>query len=218
MKFSTTIIDPPWSYARTSKTSSSPGAESEKLSGYVDEQYPTMTTEELASLPVGEVSDNVLLVWATGPFIPAALSLVTAWGFEYVTMAYWHKSSAALEGTLEGRQLDVAFPHKPKYGVGYWLRGDTEPIILAKKKGSPSYRTPARATFVTRGGDHSEKPDVLHAWAERYLINPTSGQPFGPRLEIFARRKRDGWTCVGNECPGTVGQDVRTSLQNLIDV
>lgn len=34
-------------------------------------------------------------------------------------------------------------------------------------------------------------------------------------LDIFARRARPGWTCIGLECPTSLGEDVRVSLDRL---
>ena len=35
------------------------------------------------------------------------------------------------------------------------------------------------------------------------------------KLEMFARRQRDGWTCIGNEI---TGNDIRKDLQLLKDL
>jgi len=48
-KFGTVIADPPWEYAATSKTKM-PTKGSAKLSGYSDEVYPSMTTDDLRGL------------------------------------------------------------------------------------------------------------------------------------------------------------------------
>jgi N6-adenosine-specific RNA methylase IME4 len=29
------------------------------------------------------------------------------------------------------------------------------------------------------------------------------------KYELFARRERPGWVTVGNECPGTIGVNIR---------
>jgi N6-adenosine-specific RNA methylase IME4 len=42
-------------------------------------------------------------------------------------------------------------------------------------------------------GAHSAKPEALQDLAER--LSP------GPRLELFARRRRAGWTCWGDQLP-----------------
>jgi N6-adenosine-specific RNA methylase IME4 len=48
--------------------------------------------------------------------------------------------------------------------------------------------------------EHSAKPETLQDRLERMVD--------APRLELFARRSRRGWTCIGNEAPATMGQDI----------
>jgi len=35
------------------------------------------------------------------------------------------------------------------------------------------------------------------------------------KIELFARRDKTGWTCVGNESPSTPGEDIRVSIDRL---
>lgn len=193
MKFGTILADPPWNYNRTSGDP--------KLSGYSDAEYEPLTTDALCALPVKDLAadDAVLLLWTTWPFIADALRVVDAWGFEYITGLPWVKV------TDEGA---------PTYGVGYWFRGCTEPILVAKRKGAPSHRSPFMGLLAEDTGGliaknlkHSRKPESLHQVVEE------TGYP-GPRLELFARRQRPGWICRGNECPGD-GRDIRESLAIL---
>lgn len=190
--FGTAIVDPPWAYRHVNPNRD--GSYGNQV-GYANQVYGTMTVEELANLPIGEMVSNVLLLWTTGPHVPAAVDLVEAWGFEYITMAYWHKATRrGVHTTLWGERV-----YKPHLGVGYWFRGDTEPIVVAKKPGTPSFRTGERATFVEAVRGHSAKPDQLHHIAEKHFP--------GPYLELFARRAYPGWTCLGNELDG--GRDIR---------
>jgi N6-adenosine-specific RNA methylase IME4 len=190
VKFQTAIVDPPWDYARTSS--------SDKLGGYSDKQYEPLTTAALAELPVGELVGGVLLLWATGPMMPSALALVDAWGFEFITLTYWLKTSPLghPQETFDGRTT-----FKRHMGVGYWFRGDVEPVVVAKRKGTPSYRTGRRASFLRPAMRHSAKPDYLHELAEEFFP--------GPYLELFARRSRPGWTCLGD---GIDGLDIREAM------
>jgi N6-adenosine-specific RNA methylase IME4 len=54
-------------------------------------------------------------------------------------------------------------------------------------------------------GRHSEKPEEVYNRIER-LVD-------GPYLELFARRERPGWTCLGH---GIDGQDMATTLLNVL--
>jgi N6-adenosine-specific RNA methylase IME4 len=130
--------------------------------------------------------------------IPAASRLVSAWGFEWVTLIYWTKTS---KSGPRPRTLWNEVVYKPHWGVGYWFRGDVEPVVVAKRKGTSSYRTGERASFLAPAMAHSAKPPFLHELAEKFFP--------GPYLEVFARRQRPGWTCVGNEIDG---RDIREAL------
>lgn len=59
-------------------------------------------------------------------------------------------------------------------------------------------------THCLRRGGHSEKPEPFQDDIER-LVN-------GPYLELFARRHRPGWTCIGNELDGL---DITESLTRV---
>lgn len=75
-KYQVIYADPPWAYSicHTSLQGVAP--------------YPSMTLDALKALPVGDVAapDSLLLLWATNPLLPAALELIEAWGFKYLTV------------------------------------------------------------------------------------------------------------------------------------
>lgn len=201
----TGIIDVPWAYERTS--------DHEKLRGYsTDHEYPSLTTEELAKLPIGEMM-NYLFMWTTGPFMEDAYKLIRAWGFKPITSLYWVKCTEIHPGgiafppelTHEGVE-ENKFKFKPEYNVGYWFRGCVEPIILAKRPGVPSIRTPFIGLLSPNAG-HSRKPQTLHQLCESHFP--------GPYIEIFGRRATPGWTVLGNEAPGD-GADIRVSIQKFL--
>ena len=48
-----------------------------------------------------------------------------------------------------------------------------------------------RSVFTGKVGRHSEKPEAFYQLVE--------GLSPGPYLELFGRRKRQGWTVLGNE-------------------
>lgn len=188
MKYGTILVDPPWNYAREKGH--------EKLTGYSSAEYEPMTTGDLVNLPIDALAadDAVLLLWTTSPFLPDAFRCINAWGFNYVTALYWVKAdNVAL--TLNG---NITF--RPSYGVGYWMRGCVEPILVAKRPGAPSHRQ-SFVGLLSPNANHSRKPDSIYQFAECFPE---------PRIEIFARRERDGWRALGNEVGE--GLDIRESL------
>ena len=140
--------------------------------GGVGHEYPTLSIEEICALPVREVAadSSILLLWLTNPMVPEAVRVINAWGFTWKTMRTWCK---------------------PRLGVGYWLRGQTEHIAVAVR-GRPSLpEIPLPSVFHDRQGSHSTKPASVYPWAE------SMGE--SPRLEVFARQRRVGWGTSGNQ-------------------
>ena len=128
----------------------------------------------------GALADNdcQLWLWTTNSHLHHAFHLLETWGFTYKTMATWCKS---------------------QFGLGYWLRGQTEHVLLGIK-GHPRSRLTGphgaigshHSTLImaprTR---HSEKPECFLDMVE------TISEP--PRIELFARRGRLGWDVWGHE-------------------
>lgn len=180
--YRTILADPPWPYEQKLK-----GARGEL-------PYESMTEAEILGLPVGEAAapDCLLLLWTTNSHLPLALRCVERWGFTYRVVQTWGKVNA------EGRT---------QIGLGYWLRGATEHLIVASK-GHPRERFtgPHGGTgkawstlLLAPRREHSQKPDEVYAMAEDIGS--------GPRLELFARYHRGGWDTWGNVRPkaGTYG-------------
>lgn len=178
--YPTIIIDPPWQYSNA-------GAH-----GAAEFHYPTMTIAELRALPVGQLAapDAVLLLWATWPLLPEALTLLPAWGFEYVTGMPWVK----LQGDPE-RDLWGEVRYTPQYGAGFWVRGCTEPILIARRGKARPGDMGNFVGLVSQNFGHSRKPENLYQYAEAHA---------GPYLELFARRARPGWAIWGNEVASTI--------------
>jgi N6-adenosine-specific RNA methylase IME4 len=199
--YGTVIIDPPWDYRKPNRRKLDGSLSKQK--GYAQQQYETITLADLALLPVGELVANVALVWTTGPMVPQAVHLIEAWGLSYVTMLYWVKTSPRGGPRLGPRGRITYMPHM---GVGWWFRGNVEPVVVAKRPGSPSYRTKARSAFLSPVRGHSRKPVFLHTLAEAEFP--------GPYLELFATEQRAGWTCLGNQIDGLDIRQAISALQN----
>jgi N6-adenosine-specific RNA methylase IME4 len=78
-----------------------------------------------------------------------------------------------------------------RFGPGLTTRKNCEFVILGKR-GQP--KRLARDVFelvVAPRREHSRKPDEVYLRIQRYCA--------GPRLELFARESRPGWTPRGDE-------------------
>ena len=169
-------------------------AESERIGP--DWHYPTMELEEILDLPIPAADDAVLYLWATAPKMREAMNVVDAWGFTYRTHAVWDKMRS---------------------GVGYWFLGRHEPLLVATRGefSPPEPRQRMESVMQEAKSVHSRKPAIVYEHLERSYPNPPHR-----RLEMFARREREGWTVWGNEVddgvrPAFVGTPVDLSL--LVD-
>ena len=80
---------------------------------------------------------------------------------------------------------------KPSYGLGNYYRGQTEHVLFGVRGSQGLARKDVGTLLLApRGpGGHSSKPDEFYALVE-------SCSP-APRLSIFERRTRPGWTSWG---------------------
>lgn len=171
------LADPPWLYDQGSRG----------LQGTAEAKYELLDDAGLVALGawVRSVSakDSVLLLWTTWPKLDEGVRLLEAWGFRLKTGFPWVKTTKARE---------------PRRGIGWWVQGCSEPLLVGTRGKASSGRTGqlgllcgSRRQFYAPLGKHSEKPKGIHDYAEKHLGSP--------RLELFARRRRSGWTCYGLE-------------------
>lgn len=168
------LADPPWSYANAG------------CRGAANNHYSTMTLKDICALPVIDMAapDAVLLLWTTWPQLREGLEVVAAWGFEYITGFPWIKIVGEPSKDRWG-ELDI----KPQYGVGFWVRGCSEPLLIARR-GRVSPPIDGFIGLLSENLRHSRKPENIYHYAE---------QLDGPYLELFARRRRLGWDSWGDQ-------------------
>jgi len=181
-KYRTIVADPPWQYGKWGK-----GSDKYALSGKSQNvsrpiPYQTMTIDEIAALPIASLAadDCDLYLWTTGKYLPAAFRVVKFWGFKYCQTLTWCK---APRGT----------------GQGGLYCPTTEFLLLCRKGRMPKGKTRKDSTWwqVKRTRKHSQKPEFFQDIIEE--------QSEGPRVELFARRARDGWDVWGDEIESTEG-------------
>jgi len=169
-KFAVIVADPPWNWRAWSSRGEGRSA---------SRHYDVMSLDDIMAMPVEDIAadDCALFLWATSPMLPQAIEVMDAWGFTYKTVAFmWIK---------------VALSGRPMTGMGYWTQQNAEFVLLGTR-GRPRRKSASvHSVVMERRGRHSEKPEAVQERIEELLD--------GPYCELFARRRRDGWTCWGNE-------------------
>lgn len=170
--FDIIYADPPWGFENWSEKGEDRNP---------NQHYDTMNWMEIASLPVGELAsrDCALFLWAVDPLLDRAMDVMTAWGFRYVTLAFtWAKLNPSGEGYA--------------MGTGYYTRANPEICLLGVTGKMPRLDAGVRQLIVEPRREHSRKPDriaddIVRLFGDR------------PRIELFARTKRPGWSAWGNQ-------------------
>jgi N6-adenosine-specific RNA methylase IME4 len=187
MIYKTICADPPWPYdapravVGNGGRGSQGGRAAEIIQASVDDHYPTMTLAELKALNVPSDTNAHLYLWTTNAFMVEAHDLARAWGFKPKTIITWVKVKA--DGT-------------PSMKTGYYYRGATEHMLFCVKGSMRLTGHAAPTCIMSPRLGHSVKPDCSYTLIEAH--SP------GPRLEIFARRHREGWDRFGNEVESNV--------------
>lgn len=166
------VVDPPWRY-RDSATR-----------GAAEHHYRTMSMPELASLRVPAKPEALLLLWATGPTLDDAISLLACWGFEYVTVLFvWLKTTKA---------------GAPRTGMGHYTRSNCEFVLLGRRgnRGLTHWVRNHAVPQLIRAEprEHSRKPDEFWVAVNALLTCNTLD-----KLEMFSREPRPGWDAHGDE-------------------
>lgn len=188
-KFACILADPPWQFInRTGKVA----PEHRRLS-----RYGTMTVDKISSLPIAQIAAQPahLYLWVPNALLPDGLRVMSAWGFQYKSNIIWHK--VRKDGGSDGR------------GVGFYFRNVTEILLFGVRGKNARTLAPGRRQvnlLATKKREHSRKPDEIYPIME--------GCSPGPRLELFARGVRPGWTVWGNEAADSYEPTWKTYAHN----
>jgi N6-adenosine-specific RNA methylase IME4 len=162
--------DPPWRYEHSAT-----------VSREIENQYPTMSLQEICALPVSDIAtpDAVLFLWTTSPKLAESLQVVEAWGFVYRTCMVWDKE---------------------RIGMGYYARQQHELLLICTRGDLPApepENRPPSVQRIPRDPEHSVKPQEFYALIEAMY-------PEYDHIELFARNQRDGWAAWGNQANGEI--------------
>ena len=136
-------------------------------------EYSTMSLDEIAALDIPTLADPAgchVYLWVTHKFLPEGLRFFDEWGVKYQCVMTWVKNVGMTPFS--------------------WMYS-TEHVLYGTAGSLPLLRMGLRLDFAERVQGHSVKPDAFY---ERVLAASPE-----PRLEMFARRERDGFLVWGNE-------------------
>lgn len=172
------LIDPPWRYPVIA-------ANHPTLATGAAREYPLMSDQDIFDLPVGDLfaPQGMLFCWATCPRLDTAIHAIEEWGLYYRAVAFvWVKTRK--DGAPIGAQ-----------GVRPSVVKPTTELVLAASKGKRKLSVAdatIRQVVMAPKREHSRKPDEVQERIERLY-------PQASRIELFARRRREGWDAWGNE-------------------
>jgi N6-adenosine-specific RNA methylase IME4 len=169
--FGCIVADPAWKFG-------------DKLPGKgrgAAKHYSCMTVSEIMRYPLPPLMDSCwLFLWRVAAMQQEAFDVARAWGFTVKSEIVWVKTK-----------------NKPscntvRIGMGRTVRNAHE-VCLVCTRGKPIvYDHSVSSVIFAPRLTHSEKPEELQDKAEKLAGSVL-------KIELFARRYRPGWACVGDE-------------------
>lgn len=195
MKFRFIMADLPWKHnSRRATRKDNPSKKTRQGVGAAG-HYRLMSTAEICALgPLVQAvatPDAYLGMWVLESMPLDPPLVLEAWGFEHVsTLFSWIKINA--DGS-------------PFFGIGKYSASNLERLILARRaprKKHLCWHSTLKGCYkpnqviMAPKSEHSAKPeeaqDRIDRWVDPYLDGHG-------KLEMFARRHRPGWVCLGDE-------------------
>jgi N6-adenosine-specific RNA methylase IME4 len=199
MRYSVIVADPAWSFDDGLKKMKRPVKRS------AASQYKTMSLSDIMGLEVASLADPkgcLLALWVPGSLLQNGLDVMRAWGFRQKQIYVWVKVKKPKKN-----RFIIDMNGELAFGMGRVFR-QTHEIALIGTSGKSIYpalkNKSQRSVSLDANDGHSVKPPTLQDKLE--IMFPEEN-----KLELFARRKKIGWTCFGDAL-GT--GDIAKSIQD----
>jgi len=151
--------------------------------------YDLMADEEIEKFPINDFADSDcdLFMWTTHSKLLSALEIVKSWGFKYHVLLTWDKTNGiGLNGFQRKTEL-VVYAYRGRMGID-------------RKEGSY-----IPTLFTEKLTTHSTKPSIFY----HILKNRTQE----PRIDIFARKRHEGFDSWGNQVEGFIQKSLKFKLE-----
>lgn len=198
MLYDCIVADPPWSFSDELKQMG------DSVQRSAASQYTTMPLSDITAIDVKSIANPdgcLLALWVPSSMLQDGLNVMSAWGFKLKQTFIWVKLKKEHE-----KETDPNL--KTRIAMGRLFRQCHE-IALIGTSGKSIYKKLAnkaqRSVSLDLNMGHSCKPETLQDRLEIMF-------PDAQKLEMFARRNRLNWTCLGNEIDGL---DINTAVQNV---
>ena len=234
-KFQIIVADCPWPFKDVLKMSD--------VKRSAASNYNVMTLADIKNLPIKDFIDpngSILALWVPSSLLQEGLDTMKAWGFNQKQTYIWVKTKKIPLKELSSHLFKI--PKKSskddnieKYKAGFSKLNDlinsinsnsllnsmlafgmgrlfrqTHEICLIGTSNNKIYKILAnksqRSVSLAENLKHSAKPEHLQNSLEQMFPNTA-------KMELFARRSRPNWVCLGNEVCN--GEDIRDSLAKL---
>ena len=173
------LADPPWNQKRGGKKAERPNSSGGLL------VYPTLSlpeiTDHLEKAKLLAAPKHVLFLWTIDKYLFEAEDIAKHLGYKLHARMIWNKVTG----------IPAAFT--VRYGHEYLLYctyGGLLPVA-AEARGK------IHTVFTEQVRSHSEKPE------ESYRIS-SQLYPNQLKLEMYARKNREGWDAFGNQVPNSI--------------
>lgn len=139
--------------------------------------YEVMSLDEIRQFSIENLADekSYCFLWTTQKYLFQTKDILEGWGFHHLLTMGWKKEY--------GRSSGMAL---------YGFRWNLEFILVGTKGKFPALpkQKLIKASFSAVNQGHSIKPDEFYNAIEHLGQN---------RIDLFARKKRNGWDVWGNE-------------------
>lgn len=216
------VADPPWAFSDSLKMS--------KVKRGADSNYDTMNINDIKSLDIKgfiKKEDAVLALWCPSSLLKEGIEVMEEWGFCLKQTQIWVKTKKnpltslvtsikkqikeyGLLSIINNLSMSFDLDNVLAFGMGRIFRQTHEVVLIGTKGKVGQYvmNKSQRSVHFFPATKHSVKPEKLQDMLEKIY-------PDSDKIELFARRDRFGWRCFGNECPSTIDEDIKDSIERL---